>query len=98
MQQMRISIEAIIKTLKSHLPDDAVLQVIDESQLHYGHAGYNQEIGVTHVAITLTWKVFKGVKQLERQRTLNLWLADLFKVGLHAVSYTLKAPGEANSL
>lgn len=92
---MPISIEAIIQTLQQHLNDGAVLQVIDESHLHHGHAGYDPEIVVTHIAINLVWEAFKGVSLLERQRMVNNWLADIFKAGLHAVSYTLKTPDEA---
>jgi stress-induced morphogen len=91
---MLITIEAITQTIQQQLSDDAVLQVVDESALHYGHVEKDPKMKVTHVAIILVWERFKGVSLLGRQRMVNTWLADLFKVGLHAVSYTLKSSDE----
>ncbi len=94
---MPISIEAITQAIQQHLGADAVLQVVDQSALHHGHAGHNPAMVVTHVAINLVWEAFKGVDLLGRQRLVNAWLTELFKAGLHAVSYNLKTPDEARS-
>lgn len=91
---MQISIEKITQAIQQHLSDNVVLKVVDESHMHYGHQGHNPEVGVTHVSITIASKIFEGVKAVERQRMVNTWLADLFKGGLHAVSYMLKTPSE----
>ncbi|MCX7342833.1 MAG: BolA family transcriptional regulator [Proteobacteria bacterium] len=91
---MQISIEKITQSIQQHLSDNAVLKVVDESHMHYGHQGHNPAVGVTHVAITIVWKTFEGVNTIERQRMVNTWLAELFRGGLHAVSYMLKTPDE----
>ncbi len=95
---MQISIENITQSIQQHLSDNAVLKVVDESHMHYGHQGHNPTVGVTHVAITIVGKLFQGKNLLERQRMVNMWLAELFKCGLHAASYTLKTPDEVAPL
>ena len=95
---MQISIEKITQSIQQHLSDNAVLKVVDESHMHHGHQGHNAAVGVTHVAVTIVCKTFEGVSSIQRQRMVNTWLADLFKYGLHAVSYMLKAPDEITHL
>ncbi len=95
---MQISIEKITQSIQQHLSDNAVLKIVDESHMHYGHQGHNPDVGVTHVAITIVWKTFEGLSAIERQRMVNIWLADIFKDGLHAVSYMLKTPNEVAHL
>jgi stress-induced morphogen len=91
---VQINIEAITSVLKNHLDENAVLLVIDESEQHRGHKGYNLEIGVTHIALNLVWEAFEGLTIIERYRLANSWLDDFFKQGLHAARYCLKTPNE----
>lgn len=95
---MLISIDEITNALQQNLLNNSVLQVVDESFLHHGYAGYDSKVGVTHIAIDLICENFKGLNRLERQRLVNSWLAIFFKLGLHAVSYKLKTPDEAKEL
>ena len=95
---MRLNIEIITNTVKSHLDENAVLQIIDESEQHRGHKGYNPEVGVTHIALNIAWRAFEGLTLLERQRLANTWLDGFFKQGLHAVRYNLKTPNENTSI
>jgi BolA protein len=91
---VQINIEAITNVVKTHLSEDAVLSVIDESEQHRGHKGYNPKIGVTHIALNIEWKDFEGLSLIERHRLANAWLGDFFKQGLHAAKYCLKTPSE----
>jgi len=84
--------------MQDHLDAGAMLQIKDESALHHGHSGHDPEVVVTHVAINLVWQAFAGLSLLQRQRMVNEWLADFFKMGLHAVSYNLKTPDEVGKI
>jgi len=95
---MRINIDEITITVKSHLDEHAKLHVIDESHQHKGHKGHNPEVGVTHVAINLVWESFEELTLIERHRLANTWLDSFFKRGLHAVQYSLKTPNECTAL
>lgn len=95
---MQINIEAIANTVKNHLDESAVFQVVDESEQHRGHKGHNPKIGVTHIALNIAWCAFEGLTLLERQRLANTWLDGFFKQGLHAVRYNLKTPNENTSI
>lgn len=91
---MKISIEAIVDALKNHLDKNAILQITNESEQHRGHKGYNIEVGITHIALSLTWNGFEELTLIERQRLVNSWLDSFFKQGLHSVQYCLKTPSE----
>ncbi len=94
---MQIDINEIIRAVKSHLGEDAILQVVDESNQHKGHKGHNPEIGITHIALNIIWESFEGLTLIERHRLLNSWLDSFFKKGLHAAKYNLKTPNESTS-
>ena len=69
------------------------LEVIDESELHRGHAGW-REGGETHFRIEMTSDAFVGQSRLARQRAVNECLAEELAGGVHALAMTLRAPGE----
>jgi BolA protein len=71
----------------------SVLQVVDDSAKHAGHAGA-QPGGETHYSLLLVSDQFRGLGRVERHRLVNQALADEFGAGLHALALTLKAPGE----
>lgn len=70
-----------------------VLEVIDDSDRHAGHAGAS-ESGESHFTVKLTSPAFAGLNRVERQRRINAALADEFAAGLHALSIKASAPGE----
>ena len=70
-----------------------LLEVVDESHLHAGHAGARPE-GETHFRVSLATAAFDGVSRVERQRMVNTALANEFAGGLHALSIRALAPGE----
>jgi len=82
----------ITATLRERL-DPIRLVVEDESQQHYGHAGW-REGGETHFRIDVVSRAFEGKSRVERHRVINAALAGAFERGLHALAIQAKAPGE----
>jgi len=82
----------ITETLRERL-DPTRLVVEDESQRHFGHAGW-REGGETHFRIDVVSRAFEGKSRVERHRVINAALAGAFERGLHALAIQAKAPGE----
>jgi BolA family transcriptional regulator, general stress-responsive regulator len=82
----------ITATLQERL-DPIRLVVEDESQQHFGHAGW-REGGETHFRIDVVSRAFEGKSRVERHRVVNAALAGAFERGLHALAIQAKAPGE----
>ena len=74
----------------------AALEITDESSRHAGHAGRNglAPNAETHFAVTMVAEALAGQSRLARQRAVNAALAGEFETGLHALSLTLRTPGE----
>jgi BolA protein len=75
-----------------------VLNVIDESHKHVGHAGHAggaHHGGETHFRVEMVSAAFAGKSRIERHRSVNATLADEFADGVHALSLDVRAPGEA---
>ena len=70
------------------------LQVIDDSEKHRGHGGYNPNGGESHFTVNIESPAFAGLNRLERQRAVNAALADLLKERVHALAIKARAPGE----
>jgi BolA protein len=71
------------------------LEIIDESSRHAHHGGRNGIEGdETHFHIAVVADAFTGVGRLARSRLIHEVLAAEFSSGLHALSLTLRAPGE----
>ncbi|MEM7190089.1 MAG: BolA family protein [Pseudomonadota bacterium] len=70
-----------------------MLEVIDESHQHHGHAGW-REGGETHFRVVMTSAAFDGQNRVNRQRAVNKCLADELSTTVHALAMELKAPGE----
>jgi BolA protein len=70
------------------------LQVIDDSEKHRGHGGYDAERGESHFTVDIESQAFAGLSRLERQRAVNAALADLLKERVHALAIKARAPGE----
>ena len=82
----------ITATLRERL-DPTRLVVEDESQRHFGHAGW-REGGETHFRIDVVSRAFEGKSRVERHRVVNAALAGAFERGLHALAIQARAPGE----
>ena len=84
--------ERIHAALSAHFAPET-LEVVDESHRHAGHAGARPE-GETHYAVRLVSPAFAGMNRVARSRAVQEKLAAEFDNGLHALSLTLRAPGE----
>lgn len=69
------------------------LEVVDESHLHQGHAGW-REGGETHFRVRIVSDAFAGQSRLDRHRSINGALADELAGGVHALAIQARAPGE----
>lgn len=72
------------------------LKVLDESNLHEGHAG-SREGGQTHYRIYIVAEAFKGKSRIERHRMINSALAAELAGGIHALAIHAGAPDEGPS-
>ena len=71
----------------------SLLDIVDDSAKHAHHAGARAG-GQTHYSVLLVSERFAGRSRLERARDVHAALAPEFGAGLHALSLTLRAPGE----
>jgi BolA protein len=70
------------------------LQVIDDSEKHRGHGGYNPNGGESHFTVEIESSAFVGLSRVARQRAVNHALADLLQERVHALAISARAPGE----
>ena len=84
--------ERIVARLTAAL-EPLVLDVIDESDRHAGHAGA-REGGGTHYRVRVVSAKFERRSRVERHRLVYDLLAAEFADGLHALALIAKAPGE----
>lgn len=68
-----------------------VLEVLDESERHHGHAGW-REGGETHYRIKIVSEAFEGKSRVMRHRLVTDALKAEFDSGLHALAIEAKAP------
>ena len=71
----------------------AEVTVADRSASHAGHAGA-AEAGETHYDVMVVSPQFEGMSRVARSRAAHDAVAAEFAAGLHALSLTLRAPGE----
>jgi BolA protein len=69
------------------------LQLIDDSEQHRGHAGYNPA-GESHFTLRIESPAFQGKNRVDRQRLVYAALGDLMHERVHALSIRASAPGE----
>ena len=70
------------------------LEVVDESERHRGHAGY-QEGGNTHWRVAIVSPRFAGTTVVARHRMVYQALGNLMNNPIHALAITARAPEEA---
>ena len=70
------------------------LELIDESEAHRGHGGYNP-LGESHFRLEIESAAFNGKSRVERQRLVYAALAELMDQRVHALSIRATAPGES---
>ena len=69
------------------------LRVQDDSARHAGHAGAEPG-GETHYNVLIVAAACAGMNRVARSRAVHTALAAEFAGGMHALSLTLRAPGE----
>ena len=80
--------------------EPTVLEIVDESWQHAGHAGNPSTKGddgsaETHFALDVVSEKFQGMKQVARQRHVYALLEEEFnEKGLHALQMSTKTPEE----
>ena len=83
----------MLRRLKSAL-SPARVDLIDDSEQHRGHGGYNPE-GESHFSLHIESPAFAGRSRVERQRMIYAALGDLMDARVHALSIRATAPGES---
>lgn len=71
----------------------SLIEVVDESAKHKGHAGY-REGGETHFHVTVVSAEFEGKSRVDRQRMVYDALKQEMAERVHALALTTKAPSE----
>lgn len=87
---------AVAETIRRKLEaafSPAVLEVVDDSDRHHGHAGH-REGGESHFNLAIEAEAFRGLGRVERQRRINKVLAEELAGPVHALSIRASAPGE----
>ncbi len=82
------------KTLEQKLRaafQPAVLNVVDESNQHAGHAG-SHPAGESHFRVTIVAQAFKGQSRVACHRMVNDVLAQELKERVHALAIEASAP------
>lgn len=75
----------------------AFLDVIDESQQHFGHAGW-REGGETHFRVRIATRHFDGMSRVAQHRAVNEVLAELMDNPVHALAIEILRVGEPYEL
>jgi BolA protein len=70
-----------------------VLEVVDESERHRGHAGY-PEGGESHFKVTIEGDAFAGLSRIARHRAVHEALGDELMGEIHALALRIGAAEE----
>ena len=68
------------------------LEIVDQSAAHAGHASSG---GAGHYVVEIVSAAFEGKNLVARHRLVYAALGELMQHEIHAVSMTVKSPGEA---
>ena len=64
----------------------SVLEVLDESAAHAGHAGASQTGEGSHIRVRIASPLFTGIARVQRHRLVYDALQDFIDQGLHALA------------
>jgi BolA protein len=92
MQAEKTRTERMEQVLRREFAPE-ILDIEDDSAKHAGHGGAAPG-GETHFNVRMVAARFEGLGRLMRSRAVHAALADEFARGLHALSLTLRSPGE----
>ena len=85
--------DTISLKLKENFPD-ALIEVIDESHLHAGHASA-PEGGQSHFRVHIVSEKIQGQSRVARQRMVNAILRQELAGRVHALAMKTMTPAEA---
>ncbi|MBL8337874.1 MAG: BolA family protein [Rhodoferax sp.] len=85
---LRVDAPALEQRLRERLAP-SLLQVIDESGQHAGHAGANGTGFGTHFRVRIASPRFDGLSRVQRHRLVYDALQDFIDAGLHALAIEL---------
>ena len=71
-----------------------LLEIVDESHLHAGHAGARAE-GETHFRVAIVSDAFAGKSRVARQRLVYQIVAEELRTRVHALALATRTPEEA---
>lgn len=80
---MRVAEEMEMKLNQAFSPSE--LQVVDDSERHRGHAGY-QEGGQSHFNVVIRAQAFEGMSRIARHRAVHDALGKELVGRIHALS------------
>ncbi len=69
-----------------------LIEIIDDSAAHAGHAGAKQ--GGGHYNVTIVAKAFEGKTLVQRHQLIYQALGDLMKTDIHALGINALTPSE----
>lgn len=67
-----------------------LLEVVDESERHRGHAGW-REGGESHFRVTIAAPAFAGMSRLDRHRAVHAALGPELMGRIHALALDIRA-------
>jgi BolA protein len=88
-----MSVAATIESKLTAALQPTRVRVIDESELHKGHAGHRPG-GQSHFRVEIVSAAFDGQSRVARQRRVYEILADELKAGVHALALKTLTPAE----
>ncbi len=69
-----------------------LIEIVDDSVAHAGHAGARQ--GGGHYNVTIVAKIFDGKSLIQRHQLIYQALSDLMKSEIHALGINALTPSE----
>ena len=90
MKKLERMLDHIKKTLQDHF-EPVELVVLDVSESHRGHSGF-QEGGESHFDVTITAVKFSGMSRLEQHRSIHSALGPQIMESIHALALTVRSP------
>ena len=87
-----MSVAEAIRARLAQLEPQA-LELVDESEMHRGHAGY-REGGGTHWRLAIVSPRFAGQSTVTRHRMVYQALGELMQNPIHALAITARSPEE----
>jgi len=88
-----MSVAATIESKLRSALQPTRLTVVDESELHRGHAGHRPG-GESHFRVEIVATAFEGQSRVARQRRVYEILSDELKAGVHALAVKTLTPAE----